>query len=338
MLLMTDDVRALVRRLYRGILHREPDAEGLDFFAERLSRGTDVNVVLQQLMEGDEHAAVRRQAEALFVPPGHFYSPIVDTAQVRPAFERAGNTPLTLPGIEMDRDAMLTLWGELLPFLQRLPFPEAEAPGYRYFFNNPAFGRGDGSIYSAMLQRFRPSRLVEVGSGHSSACALDTIDLLMDRNVEVNFIEPYPRLLEQRIGDGARGRVRIDAIPVQKADRQRFDRLAAGDFLFIDSTHVMKTGSDVCHELFEVLPSLHPGVFIHFHDIFWPFEYGRDWVLKENRSWNEIYGLRAFLMYNREFEIVFFNDYFVRHCREAVERGYPAMLKNPGGSIWLRKK
>ncbi len=99
----------------------------------------------------------------------------------------------------------------------------------------------------------------------------------------------------------------------------------------------MKTGSDVCHELFDVLPALQPGVFVHFHDIFWPFEYGPNWIVKENRSWNELYGLRTFLMYNDAFEIVFFNDYFARNCRELIEAGYPAMLKNTGGSIWLRK-
>jgi hypothetical protein len=100
----------------------------------------------------------------------------------------------------------------------------------------------------------------------------------------------------------------------------------------------MKTGSDVCHELFNILPALNRGVIIHFHDVFWPFEYPEDWVLLENRSWNEIYGLRAFLMNNSEYEILFFNDLFGRYFRSAIEKDYPDMLKNIGGSLWLRKK
>jgi hypothetical protein len=144
-------------------------------------------------------------------------------------------------------------------------------------------------------------------------------------------------LLVSLLGEDTARRFVIHDSLVQRVDLQVFERLEPGDFLFIDSTHILKTGSDVCHELFNILPALKPGVFIHFHDIFWPFEYGRDWVLKENRSWNEIYGLRAFLMYNDAFEIVFFNEYFVRFCRERVQAGYPAMLKNSGGSIWLRK-
>jgi hypothetical protein len=65
--------------------------------------------------------------------------------------------------------------------------------------------------------------------------------------------------------------------------------------LFIDSTHVLRTGSDVCFELFEILPRLSPGVLVHIHDMFWPFEYPRSWVVEENRSWNELYAVRAFL-------------------------------------------
>ena len=117
-----------------------------------------------------------------------------------------------------------------------------------------------------------------------------------------------------------------------------FSLLEENDLLFIDSTHLIKTGSDVCYELFEILPSLKSGVLIHFHDVFWPFEYPKDWVLTENRSWNEIYGLRAFLMNNSDYEIIFFNDYFCKFFRKIAEKDYPKILKNTGGSLWLRKK
>lgn len=330
--------RRLVQNLYQGLLHRDPEPGAVDHWVGELAKGTDVNDVIQRFLASDEYKRLRDNTNRLFVPPGHFYSPIVNTAEVRPVFEGKRPVPESLPGLDIDRAGMLALWHELLPFLQTLPFPEEESAGFRYFFRNSAFSYGDGSILSAMLQRFRPKRLVEVGSGYSSACAMDTIDRFLGGDVDVSFVEPYPELLVKLLGKPAAERVRIDAVGVQQADAGLFTALGAGDFLFIDSTHVMKTGSDVCHELFNVLPSLKPGVFIHFHDIFWPFEYGAQWVLQENRSWNEIYGLRAFLMYNPAFEVVFFNDYFVRHCRDAVEAGYPAMLKNSGGSIWLRKK
>ena len=77
-----------------------------------------------------------------------------------------------------------------------------------------------------------------------------------------------------------------------------FEKLEAGDVLFIDSSHVAKTGSDVNYLFFEVLPRLRRGVRVHVHDIFLPIEYPRDWVIDENRSWNEQYVLRALLMFS----------------------------------------
>lgn len=325
-----------VRNLYQGLLHREPRAPELAHWIAELGRGLDARELVARIIASPEHQRAAARARKLFVEPGHFYSPIVDTEQVRRRFSGPqANVPPE--AIRVDAAAMRALWGELRPFLQDIPFPEDPDPSCRYHFRNPAFGYGDGSVLHAMLRRFRPKRLVEVGSGHSSACSIETIDRYLGGEVEVSFVEPYPALLLKLLGDERAARCTIHATGVQDADPAVFTQLEAGDFLFIDSTHVMKTGSDVCHELFHVLPLIQPGVFVHFHDIFWPFEYSQKWVLQENRSWNEIYGLRAFLMYNDAFEIVFFNDWFARHGRDLIASDYPAMLKNTGGSIWLRK-
>lgn len=331
------DRAQLIRNLYLGLLHRDPEPGAIDHWVGRLNDGIDINEIIEQFLKSEEFNRVRNSTNRLFVPPGHFYSPIVNVEEVRSMFDRT-DIPEQLPGIEIDRGAMLVLWKQLLPHLKDMPFHDEQSGGLRYYFNNTAFSHGDGRILSAMLRHFQPPRLVEVGSGYSSACAMDTIDRYLSGKVAVSFIEPYPELLINLLGKEGMGRVTIHATGVQNADMTVFTQLEAGDFLFIDSTHIMKTGSDVCHELFNVLPALRPGVFVHFHDIFWPFEYGTEWVLQENRSWNELYGLRAFLMYNDTFEVVFFNDYFVKHCRDTIQADDPAMLKNSGGSIWLRKR
>ena len=117
--------------------------------------------------------------------------------------------------------------------------------------------------------------------------------------------------------------------------------LEVNDILFIDSSHVVKTGSDVHFELTELIPRLRPGVVVHFHDIFYPFEYPKAWVLDINRSWNEIYFLHVFLMYNSAFGIEFFNTFFARNYPDIVRASIPAhadkFLLNPGGGLWLRK-
>jgi hypothetical protein len=333
---MSADRKQLVLNLYQGFFHREPNIGELAAWTTRMEAGLSVDKIVEIFLKSSEFANVRKKVHSLFVTPGHFYSPIVNVDEVREVFKTRGDS-INPPAINISMDAHAELWKKLLPYLNDIPFPEEKTDEYRYFFKNPAFSYGDGSILHAMLRCFRPRRLVEVGCGYSSACAVDTIDRYLDGKVDVEFVEPYPDLLIRLLGEELAKRYTIHVCFVQKADMQIFNSLEDGDFLFIDSSHVIKTGSDVCHELFNILPTLKPGVFIHFHDIFWPFEYGQDWVLKENRSWNEIYGLRAFLMYNESFEIVFHNDFFVKTCRNLVQESYPTMLKNSGGSIWLRK-
>ena len=124
---------------------------------------------------------------------------------------------------------------------------------------------------------------------------------------------------------------------VQATDLSLYQSLQAADILFIDSTHVLKTGSDVHFELFHIMPALNKGVVVHFHDIHFPFEYPDPWIFKDNLSWNEIYALRAFLMYNSDFRVRFWGGYFVKERLRLVEAVSPLFLKNTGGSIWLER-
>jgi hypothetical protein len=275
----------------------------------------------------------------LFVPPGHHYSPVVDTAQAREHFARlaASGVPRQLNGISTDLGAMRTLWAELLPFFRTMPFAPHKTAGWRFAFDNPSFSWADASMLHAMLRHLRPRTYIEIGCGWSSACALDTIEGFLDDACESILIDPFPELAHSLLGT-VRAPHSILPKPVQDVPLEIYALLEAGDILFIDSTHVLRTGSDVCFELFEVLPRLAPGVVVHLHDIFWPFEYPRAWAVDENRSWNELYAVRAFLTHNREWEILFFNDYFAQHERPLIQVTFADFLRNTGGSLWLRRK
>ena len=274
----------------------------------------------------------------MFAPPGHFYSPIVDPEEADRHLARleADPVPTSLAGITTDRERMIEQWNAWLPIFSDIPFPRAKASGFRYAFENPAYSWGDGSVLHAMLRSRPPRRIVEVGSGWSSACALDTAERYFAHQCEFTFIDPYAELLRSLIGATSET-VRILEIPVQHAPPATFEALEDGDILFIDSTHVLRTGSDVCFELFEILPRLASGVRVHIHDMFWPFEYSRAWAVTENRSWNELYAIRAFLTNNEQWRIVFFNDYFHKTERKLIEASYPNFLKNPGGALWLQR-
>lgn len=272
----------------------------------------------------------------LCAPPGHFYSPIVDPIEADVHLSRLERRCLTsLPDVKIEREAMIETWKEMLPFLTTIPFPETKSADLRYAFDNPNYSWGDGSILHAVIRRQTPRRIIEIGCGWSSACILDTVERYCD-STRLTFIDPNPGLLHTLLDRTGLAHEIIE-LPVQRVPEAVFESLSAGDILFIDSTHVLRTGNDVCFELFEILPRLSSGTLVHFHDIFWPFEYPRSWVMELKRSWNEIYAIRAFLSHNDKWEVVFFNDYFSKLERPLVEATYPDFLKNSGGALWLRR-
>jgi hypothetical protein len=232
---------------------------------------------------------------------------------------------------------MIRTWKNLLPFLTTIPFCGPRVPQFRYHFENPSYSWGDGSVLHAMLRLHRPKRLIEIGSGWSSACTLDTVERYLEGACNMTFIDPFPQLLRDIVGDRL-ANFRILELPIQQVPEATFEVLESGDILFIDSTHVLRTGGDVCFELFDILPRLARGVLVHFHDIFWPFEYPIEWVIDENRSWNEIYALRAFLSHNDAWRITFFNDYLAKRERAMIEGSYPQFMFNSGGALWLQRR
>jgi hypothetical protein len=125
---------------------------------------------------------------------------------------------------------------------------------------------------------------------------------------------------------------------VQEVELELFQQLGAGDVLFIDSSHVVKTGGDVNYLYLEVLPRLRPGVVVHVHDIFLPGEYRKDWVTEEFRFWTEQYLLQAFLAFNSEFEVLLCNSYLGRYHRPALQNVFPKAPWWGGGSFWMQRR
>jgi predicted O-methyltransferase YrrM len=284
---------------------------------------------------------VVRSARSPFLrahPAGHFYSPLPDAAELRRDAARLFPDGVTAcPGIDLRPQAQLAVLAELAPLAADVSFPRARTPGFRYWQENGFFGPGDALVLHAMLRRLRPARVIEVGSGFSSAVMLDTAERFLDPPPRLTFIEPAPALLHSLLGEADRSRCEVLVTRVQDVPPGCFDALGAGDLLFVDSSHVLKAGSDVAHLLFDVLPRLAPGVTVHFHDVHWPFEYPRVWF-EEGRAWNEAYALRAFLQFNAAFRIVYFNAYIAAVHPAALARLLPGAVANPGGGLWLERE
>jgi hypothetical protein len=186
------------------------------------------------------------------------------------------------------------------------------------------------------MRHFKPKRIIEIGSGHSSAVMLDTNELFFNNQIDLTFIDPYAERLYGLMTKIDKKETTIIESDVQKVSINVFKKLQAGDILFIDSTHVSKTGSDVNYILFEILPILKSGVLIHFHDVFYPFEYPKEWVF-QGINWNEDYILRAFLMYNNNFEIILFSEYLYRYHKNFFKE-MPLCYDNRGCNLWIEKK
>lgn len=304
----------------------------------RLRSGTDPVAACPDVALSREARPTTEQHAPLFLPPGHFCSPIVDPSALRKSGYRPSGATDGAGTIAIDHQNMCRLFERLSRHFAAIRFPERQDPDFRFWYENEFFSYGDALILAAMIREFRPRRFIEIGSGFSSACALDTADGLTDTPIEFTFVEPNAGRLRSLLRPDDSSRVTIVEKGVQEVDLSMFAGLGENDIVFFDTTHVSKTGSDVNYDVFEILPRLRPGVIAHFHDIFGGWEYPRTWILDDNRSWNEIYLLRAFLMYNDAFEIIYFNDYFVSAEAARIAAATPLIAKNSGGGLWLRRR
>ena len=271
-------------------------------------------------------------------PPGHFYSPVVDPGEIDAA--RIWPERPDISGIEFnDASHRQVLERDFPRFYPDYDYPDdgRETPTLKSFFtNNSQFGWLDSRALFVLLRAWSPRRVIEVGSGFSSLLIADVNRRWFGCGIDLCCIEPYPRPF---LRDGILGLSRLVEARVQDVAMAEFQRLQAGDFLFIDSSHVAKTGSDVNFLFFDVFPRLAAGVRIHLHDIFLPHDYPRAWVLEENRSWNEQYLLRALLMHTGAFEVLFGCSYaFWRFPdRVAAALAHPDGAAYGGGSFWMRR-
>ena len=275
-------------------------------------------------------------------PDGHFYSPVVDPDDIALREPEVWPADPRVLGIDFDDASHLHVLQQLFP--KHMPAydyaeeaPDEDDALETFYTRNSQFSWLDARALFVLMREWRPARVIEVGSGYSSLLMADVNRRHLDSRCDITCIEPYPRPF---LRNGIPGLARVIEEKVQAVALAEFARLRAGDLLFIDSSHVAKTGSDVNHLYFEVLPRLAPGVIIHIHDIFLPHDYPKDWVIGENRSWNEQYVLRALLMDSTAYRVVFGCSYAYQRFPDDVRRAlaHPAGRAFAGSSLWLCKR
>lgn len=266
---------------FQTVVGRSIDDQAKTAFMETLQSGMSRLAVLESLLSSEEYRVrMALNSTYQFVPPGHFYSPIPSDEDID-QHQHFDWDPTRIPGVDLQFNAQLALLERFVPFYRTLPFTPEESPHLRYKYNNPSYSYADGIFLHCMLRHMKPRRIIEVGSGNSSCVILDTNELFFDNQVNCLFIEPYPEYMQSLLKEGDQ---HLKLMPQRLRDvpLATFEQLEVGDILLIDSTHVSKLNSDVNRIFFQILPVLNKGVLIHFHDVFYPFEYSTDWL---SRGW-----------------------------------------------------
>lgn len=271
-------------------------------------------------------------------PNGHFYSPIhslEDLDSYENVVTKSRNIfEDSIP--DFMEEEIVKNFKRIKKYFKDFDYPEKESKSSNFYISNPSYPITDALILFGMLRDLKPKKIIEIGSGFSSALMMDVNKRFFDNKIEITFIEPYPELLISRMGDEDKQRYKTIKKKVQDVPEKEFFDLEENDILFIDSTHVSKFNSDVNYELFNILPVIKPGVYIHFHDVFDGFEYPLQW-LKNGWAWNEDYLLRAYLTNNKNYEVVLMNDYLVNRYKQLLEKSFERVPNNCGGSLWIKK-
>jgi len=262
----------------------------------------------------------------------HFYEPIFPLSRLAAEEHRSD-----LAGVAWNESGQLALLHELLRYRDELnEIPLVGAVG-TYHFANTTYGPGDGKSLYAMLRQNRPQRFVEIGCGYSTLIAARALEKnrLAGSPCDHVCIDPYPPAWIPK-------NVELIQQPVERcgAGSVIFD-LAARDILFIDSSHVLRTGGDVTFEYLELLPRLASGVLVHIHDIFLPYGYPGQW-LRERRFWTEQYVVQAFLAFNSAFDVLLATHWLSRAHRDHFLAAFPALGRSEfshrfASAFWLRR-
>jgi predicted O-methyltransferase YrrM len=281
----------------------------------------------------------------LSILPVSYYSPVATAAEI----DAADDSELFGAefGIDLDRAVQYrTVLEQVLPFTAELRgIPEKDAPEGLFAWKNGMFPVQDACTYYGMVRFHKPGQVLEVGSGFSTLIAARAA--AKNGNTAVRCIEPYPTDFHNK---HLRAQVGFSLIEkkVQDVPLEVFSELNAGDIFFIDSSHIVRPGSDLEYLVFRVLPVLKAGVIVHIHDMFIPKGYSKPYYAACKWHFNENYLIAALLADNPKWEVLMANAYLgeVSLMLDVLTRGvcqnedeFKLLRGSAGGSsLWLRKR
>lgn len=261
----------------------------------------------------------------------HYYEPLFNHSNLKVSLRK----DRFLPGINLNIQEQLKLINKFNynNELTQMPIEQEELD---FYYHNGSYESGDAEYLYNMIRFFKPSRIIEIGSGNSTLMAIRAVKQNMQEDSRYNCehfcIEPYEmKWLEKTSAKVIRSKV-------EDLDNSFFNLLEENDILFIDSSHIIRPQGDVLFEYLELLPELNPGVIVHIHDIFSPKDYLDEWVLEDMRFWNEQYLLEAFLSCNKDFRIIGALNFLKHNYFQEISKCCPILKMEPyrePGAFWM---
>ncbi|MHC4416539.1 MAG: class I SAM-dependent methyltransferase [Planctomycetota bacterium] len=175
---------------------------------------------------------------------------------------------------------------DLADYLARIPRDRPPKDEPCPYWRNGWLPALDAAALYGFVAGAAPRRYVEIGSGVSTLFARRAI---RDHGLptEITSIDPRPRAEVDAACDVVIRR------PLEETSLSLFEELLPGDILFVDSSHQAFMNSDVTVVFLDILPRLRPGVIVHFHDVWLPYDYPHRW---KHWYFNEHYLLAAVLL------------------------------------------
>lgn len=264
----------------------------------------------------------------------HYYSPLTYASDLRTSLRRER----VINGLDLNIEGQLALLATFNYRDELLGIPREKPDEMSFGYHNKMFGPGDAEYLYNMIRRFKPLKILEIGSGQSSLIAKLAIAANRRENpthqCEQICVEPFEQPWLERTG------VTVHRTKVEDLDPSIVDQLQANDILFIDSSHVIRPQGDVLHEYLHLLGRVKLGVVIHIHDIFTPRDYPDQWVLHDRRLWNEQYLLEAFLCFNQDFKVIGAVNWLHYNHRDRLGDACPVLSMEPQsepGSFWCMR-
>lgn len=298
---------------------------------DRISRLSSHSGLLHLLRKG--YLVVRRTlARVGFqLVYASYDSPIPDVAAIEPGFF---DEPRPMPGLEFDVDRQIAfLELELAEHCREFepPLSAVDAGPGRFHLGNGTYESVDAELLYAFVRRFRPQRVLELGSGYSTLIIREALE--RDGADAADILRTYDPYRSSLLPPESR----VTPLRAQEVPDETFRALGAGDVLFVDTSHVVKVGGDVTRIVLEVLPQLEPGVIVHFHDIFLPYPYSRG-HLEDAHFWSEQYLLQAFLLGNGGWDVLIGAQAVARAFPQRLAAAIPSFGPEVSpGSFWMRR-